>query len=51
MIVNENFEKTRQIKNDDKIKKYFLVGQRNVRYHDRILSDKKKSYKLTQFFT
>ena len=31
------------VKNNDKSKKYILRGQRNVRYHDRILSKKKKS--------
>ena len=36
----EKFEKTRHVENDDKSKKHFLRGQRNVRYHDRILSNK-----------
>ena len=45
--VKETFEKTRHIKNNDKSKKYFLRGQRNVRYHEGILSNKKKSYNLT----
>ena len=40
--VKEIFEKTRHVKNNDKSKKYFLRGQRNVRYHERILSNKKK---------
>ena len=40
----EYFEKTRNIKNNDKSEKYILRGQRNVRYHDRVLSNKKKSY-------
>ena len=43
----EYFDKTRHIKNNDKSKKYILRGQRNVRYHERILSNKKKSYILT----
>ena len=45
MVVNvkENFEKTRHVKNDEKSKKYTLRGQRNARYHERILSNKKKS--------
>ena len=38
----EYFEKTRQVKNNDKSKKYILRGQRNTRYHERILSNKKK---------
>ena len=41
--VKEKFEKTRNIKNKDKSKKYILRGQRNTRYHDRILSNKKKT--------
>ena len=44
--VKEKYEKTRNIKNNDKSKKYVLRGERNVRYHDRILSNKKKSYNL-----
>ena len=36
----EKFEKTRHVKNNDKSKRYFLRGQRNVTYHDRILSNK-----------
>ena len=36
--VKENFEKTRHVKNIDKAKKYILRGQRNTRYHERILS-------------
>ena len=42
--VKEKYEKTRNIKNNDKSKKYILRGQRNARYHDKILSNKKKSY-------
>ena len=42
--VKEKFEKTRHVKNNDKSKKYILRGQRNARYHDKILSNKKKSY-------
>ena len=45
--MKENFEKTRQVKNNDKSKTYNLRGQRNARYCDRILSNKKKSYNLT----
>ena len=44
----ESFEKTRHIKNNDKSKKHILRGERNARrYHERILSTKKK----TNFFT
>ena len=41
----EYFEKTRQVKNNDKSKKYILKGQRNARYHEKKLSNKKISYK------
>ena len=39
--IKEYFEKTRQVKNNDKSKKYILRGQRNTSYHERILSNKK----------
>ena len=42
--IKEEFEKTRQLKNNDKSKKYILRGQRNVRYYEKILSNEKKSY-------
>ena len=42
--VKEHFAKTRQVKNDDKSKKYVLRGERNTRYHEKLLSNKKKSY-------
>ena len=47
--VKEKYEKTRNNKNNDKSKKYILRGERNTRYHDKILSNKKKSnnYNLT----
>ena len=45
--VKENFEKTRHVKNNDKSKKYNLRGQRNTRYHERILPNRKKSYNST----
>ena len=45
--VKEIFENTRQVKKDDKSKKYILRGQRNVRCLDRILSKKEKSYNFT----
>ena len=45
----EFFEKTRQVKNNDKSKKYILQGQRNVRYYERVLSNKKKSYNFNFF--
>ena len=40
----ESFEKTRHVKNNDKSKKYFLRGERNVRYYEKIFLSKKKSY-------
>ena len=43
----ESFEKTRHVKNNDKSKNYILRGQRNARYHEKILSNKKKSHNLT----
>ena len=42
--VKEIYEKTRHVKNNDNSIKFFPRGQRNVRYHDRILSNKKKPY-------
>ena len=45
--IKETFEKIRHVKNNDKSKKCILRGQRNVRYHERILSNKKKSNKYT----
>ena len=41
------FEKTRHGKNNNKSKKYFLRGQQNAKYYDRIVSNKKKSYNIT----
>ena len=40
----ECFERTRHIKNNDKSKKYILRGQRNARYHEKVLSNKTKLY-------
>ena len=45
--VKEKFEKTRHVKNIDKSKMYILRGQRNAKYYDRILSNKKNFYNLT----
>ena len=42
----ETFEKTRHGKNNDNFKKHILRGERNTRYQERILSNKKKSYNL-----
>ena len=47
VIVKENFEKTTQVKITTTPKKLILRRQRIVRYHDRILSNKKKSYNFT----
>ena len=43
VIVKEKFEKTRNVKNKDKSRKYVLREERNVNYYDRILSNKQKS--------
>ena len=42
--LKEFFEKTRHVKNNDKSKKYILRGQRNVRYYEKVLSNKNKSH-------
>ena len=47
--VKESFEKTRQVKNNDKSKKYILRGQKNARYYERVLSNKKKPNNLKYF--
>ena len=41
--VKEDFDKTRHIKKRINLKKYILRGERNVRNHERILFNKKKS--------
>ena len=43
----EKIEKTRYIKNIDKSKKYILRGERNARYHEKILSNTKKSHRFS----
>ena len=45
--VKEKIEKTRHVENNDKSKKYILRPQRNGRYYERILSNKKRSYKFS----
>ena len=45
--LKEYFDKTRHVENNDKSKEYILRGQRNTRYHETILSNQKKSYKIT----
>ena len=47
--IKESFEKTRHIKNNNKSKKYILRGHRNTRYHEKILSKKRKSYNFVNF--
>ena len=44
--LEESFEKTRQVKNNNKSKKCILHGHRNARYHEKTLSNKKKSYNI-----
>ena len=48
--VKEKFEKTRHVKNNDKSKKYILRRGKNVRYHDRILSNKNESYNFIIYY-
>ena len=45
--VEESFEKSRRVKKNDKSKKYFLRGIEVQDMMKRILSNKKKSDKLT----
>ena len=45
----EKFEKTRHVQNNDKSKKFVLRGQRNARYHEKLLSNKKKTYTFVNF--
>ena len=49
--VKEYFEKTRHDKNNDKSKKYILRGHRKTRYHEKRLSNKKKSCNFTYAIT
>ena len=43
--VKGNYEKTIHIKSKDKYKKYVLRGERNVRYYERVLSNKNKTHR------
>ena len=43
--VKDYFEKTRHVKSNGKSEKFILRGQKNARYHEKILSNKKKSSK------
>ena len=45
--LKEKLERFGHVKNNDISKKSILRGQRNVRYHDKIRSSKKKSDKFT----
>ena len=47
VVKKENYKETRRIKKNDKSKKYILRGHGKTKYHEKILSNKKKSYKLT----
>ena len=44
----EKLEKNRHVKNNDKSKKYILRGERNVKYHDTILSKSRERQQKTQ---
>ena len=48
--VKETFEKFRDVKNNNKSKKYILRGQKNARYHERVLSNENKSYNFNLTF-
>ena len=50
MKVKEKFEKTRQVKSNDKSKKYILQGEKNVRYYDRILSKLSERQQKQKYF-
>ena len=39
--VNDYFEKTRHVKNNDESEKYFQRGRRNTRYNVRVLYNKR----------
>ena len=45
--LKKSFEKARYVKNNNKLKKYVLRGHTDARYHDGILSIKKKFYTYT----
>ena len=45
--VKEYFEKTRHVRNNNKSKNDILRGERNTRYHEKILSNTKKSHKFS----
>ena len=44
----EYFERTRHIKNNEKAKKFVLRGERNMRHHEKKLSNKTKSYNFLE---
>ena len=46
VILEEKLEKTRHVKNIDKSKKYILRGEKNVRYYDRILSERQHTFQI-----
>ena len=49
VVKKESFEKTRHVKNNDQSKRCILRGQRNVRYHERVLSSKKNLKRTISF--
>ena len=49
--VKEKVEKTGHVESNGKSKNYNLRGERNLRYHDRILSKEKKSYNFIWKYT
>ena len=44
--VKKYLENSRRVKKNDKSKEYILRGERNVRYYEKNLSNKEKSYKF-----
>ena len=44
--LKQSFERTRHVKNNDKSKKFVLRGERNARYHEKVLSNKTKLYNI-----
>ena len=47
--LKESFEKTRQVKINEKSKKHILKRHRNTRYYEKILSNKKESNNFVNF--
>ena len=48
--VKLKIEESIHVKSNDKSKMYISRGERNVRYHDKNSSNKKKTFNLTYFY-